>query len=76
MSSTGNTREETLVEVWRKLSELASIASQNIGGSYEAAAYFSGLSDAADSIYDMMSEKTRDQFLFGSEPDKEKDDDT
>jgi len=60
MSSTGNTRKETLAEVWRKLTELKEDAERGARLSFEGVAYYDGLSDAADSVKDMMSNKEKD----------------
>lgn len=76
MSSTSKTREETLVEVWINLTELKEDAELGARLSDEGAIYYRGLSDAADSVKDMMSRKTRNQILIQSESNKEKDDDT
>jgi hypothetical protein len=59
MSSTGNTRKETLAEVWRKLTELKEDAERGARLSFEGVAYYDGLSDAADSVKDMMSNKQK-----------------
>lgn len=62
MNSTSKIREETLVEVWKKLTELKEDAERGARLSYEGAAYYTALQDAADDIHNMMSEETRNQL--------------
>lgn len=62
MSLTENERENTLAEVWTNLNELKEDAARGASLSFEGAEYQSGLADAADSVFDMMSENTRKQL--------------
>ena len=62
-----NTREVVIAEVWLALSKLADEASQNIGGSYEAAEYAKGSDDAADHVFGMLSEDAQTSLQVASE---------